>query len=492
MSHIKTPSEPVSPKLNPAYLPPLPLYGGDSKEAEHPNPGWQVAPQPIQLQAHHLQQLHQLGEVLYRFVQAIDTLYRHSRNPNTDIPAWIADLYDQGKPDDLLRFSAMKRFRSHLPLVIRPDLLLNETGWTLCEIDAVPGGIGFTAAMNTAYRQSGLPVLEAPVGMPTAFLNMLLSFVRSRQPDCAQPCIAVVVSDEAQDYRAELQWLVDTIRQGDEKQAPYPSIALLHPRDLHLVRDRLVFKDTNTGQDRAIDVIYRFFELFDLPHIPQIELIQYAIKKGLVLCTPPFKPHLEEKLSLALLHHPRLQAFWRHALGEESLEQLHQWVPPGWIMDPTPLPPQAVIANLAPAGEVLQDFRELKTLSQKARQLVLKPSGFSPLGWGSRGVTIGHDHPLEVWQVRVDEALSQFGQTPYLLQPFVPATPQHVERMNLETGAIETFPARIRLCPYYFITGEQVVLAGALATACPQDKKLIHGMKDAVLAPVASGARSAV
>ena len=43
---------------------------------------------------------------------------------------------------------------------------------------------------------------------------------------------------------------------------------------------------------------------------------------------------------------------------------------------------------------------------------------------------------------------------------------------------------RLRLCPYYLVTGEKVELQGALATLCPMDKKLIHGMQDAVLVPV--------
>jgi hypothetical protein len=36
------------------------------------------------------------------------------------------------------------------------------------------------------------------------------------------------------------------------------------------------------------------------------------------------------------------------------------------------------------------------------------------------------------------------------------------------------------------VTGEQVELRGALATLCPVDKKLIHGMEDAMLVPVSS------
>jgi hypothetical protein len=45
----------------------------------------------------------------------------------------------------------------------------------------------------------------------------------------------------------------------------------------------------------------------------------------------------------------------------------------------------------------------------------------------------------------------------------------------------------VRLCPYYFVVGDgdaaRARLGGVLATVCPADKKIIHGMQDAVLAP---------
>jgi hypothetical protein len=475
-SHVHAPSP-----LDLSWLPDTPLYGGGANEAV--GIGWQLSPTPWKLTEKQFSDLQRLGSIVQRFMQAIDTLYQQSRNPNLPQPAWVADLYEQGKPDALLQLSQMKRLKSNLPLVLRPDLLLNENGWTLCEIDAVPGGIGFTSALNRLYRKNNFSVVENENGMPGAFLNMLKAFVHEKQPDKGNPVIAIVLSDEAADYRAEMQWLVDTIRQGTDLIPPYENIALVHPKDLNLVRDQLVFTDSESGTEKSIDLIYRFFELFDLPNIPKMDLIQYAVKKGIVLCTPPFKPQVEEKLSLALLHHPTLEAFWQKELGNTDFEQLKKWVPKSWIVDPTPVPPQAVIAGLTPGGKSVQSFQALKNLSQKERELVLKPSGFSPLGWGSRGVTIGHDHSSEEWGNRLDTAFESFGKTPYVLQQFVAADVLNAERLNLENGEVTTFKARTRLCPYYFIQNGKVELAGVLATACPQDKKLIHGMKDAVLAP---------
>jgi len=40
----------------------------------------------------------------------------------------------------------------------------------------------------------------------------------------------------------------------------------------------------------------------------------------------------------------------------------------------------------------------------------------------------------------------------------------------------------VRLCPYFFVVGDGVQLGGILATVAPADKRLIHGMTDAVMA----------
>ena len=51
------------------------------------------------------------------------------------------------------------------------------------------------------------------------------------------------------------------------------------------------------------------------------------------------------------------------------------------------------------------------------------------------------------------------------------------------TDRIETMSGRVRLSPYYFVQGEKTLLGGVLATICPIEKKLIHGMVEAVMVP---------
>ena len=57
-------------------------------------------------------------------------------------------------------------------------------------------------------------------------------------------------------------------------------------------------------------------------------------------------------------------------------------------------------------------------------------------------------------------------------------------------GSIHTMEGRMRLCPYYFVdvAQDRAELHGILATLCPADKKIIHGMKDAALLPCVEAA----
>ena len=41
----------------------------------------------------------------------------------------------------------------------------------------------------------------------------------------------------------------------------------------------------------------------------------------------------------------------------------------------------------------------------------------------------------------------------------------------------------MRLQPYYFVINDEPVLSGLQATVCPADKKVLHGMVDAVVVP---------
>jgi hypothetical protein len=171
-------------------------------------------------------------------------------------------------------------------------------------------------------------------------------------------------------------------------------------------------------------------------------------------------------------------------LGESFLARLKKIIPYTWLIDPAPLPPQGAIPELN-----LTDWQQLKTLSQKERELILKISGFSEKAWGSRGVYFGGDLPQSDWSEAVAEAILGFEKSPFVLQRYEKPKTIETNWFDFEKNEIIPMKGRVRLCPYYFVSGEGDAArpqpGGVLATIVPADKKIVHGMTDAILAPCA-------
>jgi hypothetical protein len=417
------------------------------KEGLFAEKDFHLSPDPFPIDAAFAKEIEQLGHRLFVFQRACNELYQRSVKGKQ--PAWIAAYLDAGKPAELIEFSRQKQFRDDLPLVIRPDLILTETGYTIAEIDSVPGGIGLTAWLNQTYAAVGHEVLGGAEGMLDGFRSML--------PEGGD----IVISEESSTYRPEMNWVAAQLNQK-------------HPEFEWRVVDAETYEPT-AGRN-----VYRFFEMFDLPNLPRVSGLMNAAKDGAVRITPPFKPYLEEKMWFALFWMRPLREFWRRELGEKYFLKLQEAIPYTWPLDPTPLPQHAVIPRLE-----ISDWREAGKLSQKERDLLIKVSGFSPLGWGSRGVVVGSDVPQAEWEREIEQALATFATLPRIMQRFHKARLIDHRYWDNATEGIKTMHGRVRLCPYFFVENVKVTLRGALATIVPADKKLLHGMRDAILAPSA-------
>jgi hypothetical protein len=410
---------------------------------------WRTAISPFPLDPDLAKELDSLGRVLLQFYRAVNLLYRKSVEGKQ--PEWVARWLDLGKPPEMIALQRAPAFKNDLPRVIRPDILLTENGFCITELDSVPGGIGLTAWLNDVYSKvdGGPLIVGGGDGMIKGF-EAIFGDAKNVQ---------VIVSDEAATYRPEMEWLagrVSKLRVRDSK-----------------------FEDFADG-----DAVYRFFELFDTANVPNAKKIIDLAAGGKIRLTPPPKTIFEEKMLFALLWNWNLRDFWRQELGENFFARLKRAVPYTWLLDPAPLPPHAAFPGLN-----LTDWRQLKTLSQKERDLILKISGFSEKAWGARGVFLGSDLSHADWSAAVDQALAGFEKSPFVLQRF--ERPKLVESswFDFEKNDVVPIKGRVRLCPYYFVSGEgdaaRPQTGGILATVVPADKKIIHGMTEAVLAPCA-------
>ena len=434
---------------------------------------WRISPAPFPLGENLAKEIESLGRVLLQFYRAVNLLYRKSAEGKQ--PEWVARWLDLGKPAELIALQRSPAFKNDVPRVIRPDILLTEAGISITELDSLPGGIGLTAWLNTTYvavegrgsrvegQQQATPssILHPPsssqiIGGPDGMLRGFESIFG----DAKQ--VHIIVSEEAATYRPEMEWLAN-----------------------HIQGSRFKVQGSTFSGFADGDAVYRFFELFDLANVPNAKKIFELAAEKRIRLTPPPKPVFEEKMLFALLWNRHLHDFWRQELGENFFARLKKLVPYTWIIDPTPLPPQAAMPELN-----LTDWRQLKTLSQKERELILKVSGFSEHAWGARGVFLGSDLSHEDWAKAVDDAIQCFEQSPRVLQRYHKPALVEAQWFDFGKNVVVPMKGRVRLCPYYFVSGEgdaaRPQLGGVLATVNPADKKIIHGMTDAILAPCAA------
>lgn len=449
-----------------------PLFDGKS---------WRLSPRPWHLAAAEHEQLRLIGAACVEYHVALEKLYLRAaagknllRNRPLEAP-WVAEYLDRGKPESLVRHGRHPRLRGRLPTVLRPDLLVTAEGFALTELDSVPGGIGLTAFLNRLYQNSGCAgVVGADDAMLEGFYRSLAALVPQRQA----PLVAIVVSDEAATYRPEMEWVAEELQRRGRR------VYCLHPGRLFPLGNTVCI-DID-GNPERVDVVYRFFELFDLAAIPAAAFLLDAWEAGEVEIAPPLRAFQEEKLGLALLHHHRLEEFWRENLSPTAHDLLRHLVPRSWVVDPAPVPPQGVLVAPPVGGRPPTDWRQLGQASQRERDLVLKISGFHETAWGARSVVVGNDVSREDWQRSLEHALEMGASHLHVLQEYrKPARRRHTLFGAGDEAAEED--GRVRLCPYYFVRDGAAELCGALATFCPPDKKIIHGMQDAALLPSALG-----
>ncbi|MFC4993909.1 hypothetical protein [Rubritalea tangerina] len=396
---------------------------------------WLFSPRPFVLSKKEARKVASLGHVLANFQRASDVIYQRSAMGR--VPRWISEVLDAGKPQWIVEQQRDASLRDVQPRVIRPDLILTEDGFALTELDSVPGGMGITTWLSQLYADAGYEVFGGRDGVLDGFKSLM--------PEGGR----ILHSEESADYRPEMEWLARQLGDGYRVESAESAQA-------------------------TEDASYRFFEWFDWENIPAAKALA---QQGHL--TSPCKPHLEEKLWLALLWTPALRGLWQESMRAKHLERVREVVPFGWMMDPQELPPHAALPRLG-----VHSWKEVGQMSQKERRLVVKVSGFSELAWGSKSVKIGHDMPRQEWAEAIEDATYAFDHQPWVMQEYHAGRVVEHPYFDPDTGEEKLMLGRVRLCPYYFTNDAgETQLGGTLATIVPADKKKIHGMKDGILVP---------
>ena len=438
--------------------------GGDERVA------WRIAPEPFGLSPATAHALETLGDDLLAFYRALNALY--TRSVRGTAPPFIAEYLDQGKPEHVIKLARQNRFRSDLIGVIRPDLILTEDGFVATELDSLPGGMGFVGAMTDQYCRIGFESFGGSSGIPEGLASLFSDLAGH-----PHPVAAIVVSEESADYRAELTWLAQRITASS-----IATVYCVGPQDI-IFTEQALFVRLPDGREEKIDVLYRNFEMFDLLNVPKWELMFYAARKNRVHITPPPKAQLEEKLAFALLHHPLLEEYWRAELDATTFERLLH-------ADAANVDPRSSTAPAASRNSLTERLRKAGKQLGSAHQTRKIGARFSRETLGFLRTRVGRARRKDRKRSLARRVAGSTARCACGLLDHTTYSCSVSARVGVSkrSGGIARTTRSKRWTDasgYHPTTlpDGHAKLGGVLATVAPADKRLIHGMRDAVMAP---------
>ena len=226
--------------VSPNYIRDELLHSGIFGEPSGEIP-WRLSSEPFPVSPAQMEFFLLLGQDLLEFYRAVDALVLDSSCGK--LPSWVLNYLMMRIDAPVKEMGLSKAMRGQTVRVIRPDVILTKDGKTITELDSVPGGIGWTAALNAAYEKAGFDVVGAGGQMEKGFARMLADVAGVPDPYCG-----IVVSEESKDYWHEMVWL------GKRLESLGQAVEVLRPEELKACHGKICGK-----RDRKFNVLYRFF-----------------------------------------------------------------------------------------------------------------------------------------------------------------------------------------------------------------------------------------
>lgn len=392
---------------------------------------FRVSPFPLDLSPQETQELLRIGRDIAEFVDAADELYR------TD--GELKELLDRGKPDFL------KAGRLAHYLFVRPDVIITQGGFSVCEIETSPFGLALAELLNRAYRFAGFDTLVSD--------DALTKFMVGHTPDRG----IIVYSQNTASYAGQLQFLADRVLSGNGRKW-----------GVELADDVL---------NKAPKGLYRGFYQYECLVDPCVDnVVQFCAGSQDIKVIPSLTPHIEEKALLALLWDKRWDKFLSSQLGFATVNHLREVVPPTWIIGQE----QFFLPGL-PEG--IESSEGLASLSKSKRNFVLKKSGFGSGSSWAEGVSFLQEKSSIKAQEIIHAAASD-SSCLYVIQEFR----RGVERRMFYEGdgaSLTEMVVKVRVTPYFSMTKDSHgKLIAIKATGC-EKTNYIHASTGSINTAVA-------
>ena len=389
-----------------------------------------VGPQPLYLSSAEGKEIERIGGDIVDFMHAADELYRSESD--------VKDLLDKGKPK-IFQGVGQSRY-----LFVRPDLLITNQGFSICEIETSPFGLALAELLNRAYRSAGFNTMVGD--------KVLSQFLVKNTPDNG----TIAYSQKTSSYAGQLEFLAKELlsENGRLWQAEPADIVLSRP-------------DSN---------IYRGFYLYEYLNNLFVNSLVGGFLEGGGIVLPSLTPHMEEKALLALVWDKRWEQFLNSQIGGVAFQHLRQVIPPTWVIGQ-----EHFFAPGLPSG--VSSSEGLAGLSKSKRKFVLKKSGFGSGSSWAEGVTFLHEKSTERARVLLAMACDD-AQSLYVVQEFR-SSQERPMPYDKDSHTIAQMQARIRLTPYFsMIAEDEGRLVAIKATGC-ENTNYIHASTGSINTAVA-------
>lgn len=390
-----------------------------------------VSPKPLYLPKVEDDEIRRIGKDVVDFMHAANELYNFEGD--------VKDLLDRGKPK-IFQTEIQPRY-----LFVRPDLLITNQGFSICEIETSPFGLALSELLNRGYRAAGFDTMVGD--------EVLQNFLRDNIPDEG----VIVFSQKTSSYEGQLEFLARELFSGDGR--------------------RWKAEDISTVIGRDHPHIYRGFYQYEfLEDLFVNNLVDNLLREGLDTVTPTLTPHMEEKALLSLVWDKRWAGFFSRHLGSAAFHHLIDVIPPTWIVGQ-----ERYFALGLPSG--VSASVDLAGLSKSKRKFVLKKSGFGSGSSWAEGVVFLQEKSIQKARDLLDAATSDT-QSLYVIQEFRPSQERPLLYED-DKGGANQMQARIRITPYFSMAGsEQAKLIAIKATGC-ENTNYIHASTGSINTAVA-------
>ena len=387
---------------------------------------FRVSPKPFKLNKSQRQDLENIGKAICDYMDACIELYK------TD--DYVHQILDRGKPDELCDVTDVNY------LFLRPDLILTNNGFSICEIETSPFGLGLAEILNRAYGNEGFNTV--------VFQNQLKNYIQRHIGKNG----TIAYSDKVKAFSGQLDFLAKEVFSGEGKRWKSQNASIQNIDDKEIYR---AFYLSDKYSDFSIA------NLLQEPHI----------------FMPTNTPQFEEKALLAFIWDKRYETFFKEKLGVSTFELLRNVIPKTWIIGEE----QFVVGGM-PGGKT--NSLGIEDLGKRSREFVIKQSGFSNgSSWGE-GVKFLHKIGGNKSSELIRKALADKEHL-YIIQEFnqgkcVPMT------FFDDNGLPKDIDVRIRLTPYYSYSGkDKGKIIAAKVTGCEKTTEYIHASTASINTAVA-------